>query len=147
MATIITNAIRNGNMGLPNGTTTVVDFDTDDIRMALVDDTDLTAPAGPPVVTWDDWADINQGTLVADGTNLASKTVGTVAVGVFDSADFTFTTVTGDAADYLAMRKYDATDVNSTLCVVWDSATTGLPVNPNGGDITVQMHTSGILQI
>lgn len=147
MATIISNTFRNGNMGKPNGTTSVIDFDTDDIRLALIDDTDMTSPTGPPAVTMDDWADLNQGTVVADGANLASKTVGVVAVGVFDAADYTFAAVNGDAADYLNLRKYDATDANSPLIVTYDSATTGLPVTPNGGDITSQFHASGILKI
>lgn len=147
MATIISNTFRNGNMGNPNGTTSVIDFDTDDIRLALIDDTDLTAPSGPPLVSWDDWADLNQGSVVADGANLASKTVGVVAVGVFDAADYTFAAVTADAADYLSLRKYNVTDVNSPIIVVYDSATTGIPVTPNGGDIITQFNGSGILQI
>lgn len=147
MATIIHDTTRNGQLGNPNGSTTTIDFDGDDLRLALIDDTDMTAPTGPPLVTHDDWADLNQGTLVADGTNLASKTVGSLGVGVFDAANFTFTTVTGDAADYLNLRKYDATDANSPLIVTWDSATTGIPVTPNGGDITVQFSGSGILEI
>lgn len=147
MATAIHDTFRNGNMGNPNGTTTTVDFDTDDLRMALIDDTDLSSPSGPVLVTWDDWADMDQGTLVADGTNLASKTVGSVAVGVFDCDNFTFSAVNGDAADYLSLRKYDATDANSTLIITWDSTTSGIPVTPNGGDITVQMNGSGVVQI
>lgn len=147
MATVIHDTFRNGNMGNPNGTTSVIDFDTDDMRLSLIDDTDLSSPSGPPLVTWDDWADLNQGTLVADGSNLASKTVGVVDVGVFDAADFTFPSVSGDAADYLNLRKYNATDANSPIVVTWDSATTGLPVNPNGGDITTQFHASGIVKI
>lgn len=147
MATIIHNGARNGAIGAPNGTTTVIDYDTDDMRLALIDDTDMAAPTGPPTITMDDWADLNQGTLVADGTNLAAKTAGVVAVGVFDADNYTFGTVTGDAADYLNLRKYNATDANSPLVITWDSATTGLPVSPNGGDITVQFSGSGILQV
>ena len=147
MATIIHNGARNGALGAPNGTTSVIDYDTDDMRLSLIDDTDLSSPAGPPAVTWDDWADMNQGTKVADGANLSAKTVGTVAVGVFDADNYTFGTVTGDAADYLNLRKYNATDANSPLVITWDSATTGLPVSPNGGDITVQFSGSGILQV
>ena len=147
MATIIHDTVRNGQLGNPNGSTTTIDFDGDDIRLCLIDDTDMSAPSGPPTVAMDDFADINQGTLVDDGTNLASKTVGSVGDGVFDAANFTFTTVTGDAADYLNIRKYDATDANSPLIITWDSATTGLPVTPNGGDITVQFSGSGILEI
>lgn len=147
MATIVHDTLRNGQLGNPNGTTTTVDFDTDDIRPCLVDDTDLSAPSGPPLVTWDDWADVNQGTLVDDGSNLSSKTVGSVGVGIFDAADYVHASVTGDDADYLILRKYDATDANSTLIVTYDSATTGLPVSPNGGDITDQWAGGGILSI
>ena len=78
---------------------------------------------------------------------LTTPTIGTVAVGVFDADDVTFSSISGDAADYLVLYKYDATPANATLIVTWDSTTTGLPVTPNGGDIIVTWNASGILQI
>lgn len=60
----------------------------------------------------------------------------TNVLGVLDSADFTFPTVTGDQAEYLAVFKNTGTDATSPLLVLVDTAT-GLPVLPNGGNINV----------
>lgn len=148
MATIVHDGFRNGMLGNPNGTTTTVDFDTNDIRCSLIDGTDLSSPADPPLVSWDDYADMAQGTPVAEGGAMASKTVGSVGVGVFDSTvDYTFSTVTGDAADYLTIYQYTGVDANDALIATWDSATTGLPVTPNGGDIVVTWAAGGIITV
>ena len=66
---------------------------------------------------------------------------------MLDAADTTFSSVSGDAADYLTLWKNSGTPATSPLAVTWDSATTGLPVTPNGGDITVQWAAGGILTI
>jgi hypothetical protein len=129
-----------------------VDFDGDTIEGHLIDDTDLSSPAGPIAAsTFDSEADINQGTRVAGPVALTSLTVGTIAVGVFDAADMTgansFQTVSGDDADYLCLTKDNVTEANAPLIVTYDSATPGLPVSPNGGDIEVTWSASGIIQI
>ena len=141
MATAIHTEFRNANMGAP--THSVIDFDTDDIRLSLLDQDDSGVIDASDV----DYADINAGTVVAEGTNLAAKTVGVVNPGVFDADHFTFVSVSGDAADYLTLYKWNATASIAPLAVTWDSATTGLPVTPNGGDIEVQFAGAGILQI
>lgn len=139
MATIIFDDLRDSQLGNP--THSVVDFDTDDIRPILLDATD----SGTIVVTMVDYAEVNTNP-VAEGTNLASKTVGTVAVGVFDADNYTFPTVSGDAADYLILKKQTGTPTTEPLIVCWDSSTAGIPVTPNGGDIIASWHASGILQ-
>lgn len=145
MATVVTNNFRNANMGTPGGTTTTVDFDTDDIRCSLID----SAQSGALDATDGAYSDVNGGTgPVAQGSAMGSKTVGSVGPGVFDSsADYTFSSVTGAECEYLTLEKYNATAANSTVCVIWDSATTGIPVTPNSGDITVTWNASGILTI
>lgn len=148
MATIVHDNFRNAQLGTPGGTTTTTDFDSDGIDCSLLDFDD----SGSIVVTTVDYGAVDTPTVVADRSDssdvpLLSKTVGVVAVGVFDADNVTFNTITGDAADYLTLQKYDATPANSPLIVTWDSATTGLPVTPNGGDITVTWNGSGILQI
>lgn len=145
MATVVTNNFRNANMGLPGGSSTTVDFDTDDIRCSLIDQ----AQSGALDATDGTYADVNGGTgAVAQGSAMGSKTVGTVSAGVFDSTvDYTFSSVTGAECEYLTLEKYNATDANSTVCVIWDTVTTGLPVTPNSGDITVTWAGGGILTI
>lgn len=104
MATVVTNNFRNAQMGNPSGSSTQIDFDGDDIRCSLIDQTD----SGALDATDGTYADVNTGTPVAEGAAMASKTVGSVAAGVFDStADYTFSAVTGDAADYLVLYKYN----------------------------------------
>ena len=56
--------------------------------------------------------------------------------GVCDGADVTFTAVTGDVSEALVIFKYTGNKNTSPLIAYIDSAT-GLPVTPNGGDITV----------
>jgi hypothetical protein len=151
MATVMPDAFRDGQMGKATGPLVIpVDFESDTIEGHLIDDTDLSAPAGPIAAgTFDSEADINQGTRVAGPVALVSKVVNTP--GTFDAGDMTganaFVSVTGDAADYLCLTKDNATEANAPLIVTFDSATTGLPVTPNGGDITVTWNASGILQI
>jgi len=148
MATIVHDNFRNAQLGVPANTTTTVDFDADDIDVSLLDATD----SGAIAVTTENYGEVDTATVVADRADsaqvpLGSKTIGTVAVGVFDAADVTFATITGDAADYLVLYKYHATPANATMIATWDSATTGLPVTPNGGDITVTFNASGIIRI
>ena len=74
------------------------------------------------------------GTVVGTAQTLASKTV---ALGVFDAADPTYTAVTAGAAiQSLVIYKDTGTAGTSNLIALIDTAT-GLPVTPNGGDITV----------
>ncbi len=143
MAIMVHDNFRNAQLGVPGGTTTTTDFDADDLRIALLDQTD----SGTITVDTANFGEVNGATIVAESAALASKTVGTVAVGVFDADNVVLSAVTGDAADYLILRKYDATAANSPLIITWDSTTTGIPMTPNGGDITVTWNTSGILQL
>lgn len=140
MATVVSNEIRNAQLGNP--THSVVDFDTDTIDASLLDETD----SGSITTSTVDYDEVNTATVVATGS-LASKTVGSVGVGVFDAADLTFSSVSGDAADYLCLFKNSGSAATSPVIVTFDSATTGLPVTPNGGDITVTWAAGGILSI
>ena len=76
---------------------------------------------------------IVSGNRIAVSGNLASKTT---TAGVADAADVTFSAVTGSAAGAVVIYKDSGTDTTSQLIAYIDTAT-GLPVTPNGGDITV----------
>lgn len=80
-------------------------------------------------------SDIAAGARVATSANLASKTL---TLGVFDAADVTFTSVTGVQVDIIVLYKDTGSAATSPLIAYIDAATSGLPVVPNGGDITVQ---------
>ena len=60
----------------------------------------------------------------------------TTTNGVFDADDATFTSVTGANAEALILFQDTGTASTSRLIAFIDSAT-GLPILPNGGDITV----------
>lgn len=74
------------------------------------------------------------GTLVATSAALASKTV---AAGVADAADITYTAVgAGAAIPYVIIYKDTGVAGTSRLIAYIDTAT-NLPVTPNGGDISI----------
>jgi hypothetical protein len=68
---------------------------------------------------------------------LASKTY---TAGVFNAANVTLTAVTGSAVNYIVIYADSGTDSTSRLIALIDTAT-GLPVTPNGGDITITWDT------
>jgi len=107
-----------------------IDWDTDDIRCILVDIADYTVD----LAAHDNLDDIPAPARVATSGALTGKTV---AAGVADAADVTFSAVTGDQSEALVIYKHTGTESTSRLIAYIDDAT-GLPVTPNGGDITIQ---------
>jgi hypothetical protein len=67
--------------------------------------------------------------------------------GVFDGGDVTFTVVTGNSAEALVIYIDTGTAGTSRLVAFIDTGVTGLPVTPNGGDITVTWNPSGIFAL
>ena len=69
----------------------------------------------------------------------------TVTNGVFDGDNLTYSSVTGSSVEALVCARQNA-GANTTwpLVVYLDTSITGLPVTPNGGDITVTWNGSGI---
>lgn len=108
-----------------------IDWDSHDIYLFLCDHTDDS----PNVATDDNLDDIAAGArVVVSAAGLADKTV---THGVADATDYTFETVTGDGADSLNIYKHTGTESTARLIAYIDTAT-GLPVTPNGGNITAQ---------
>ena len=141
MANSLTVAYRNCMLG----TGTAVDLDADTIKVMFVDGADDT-----PAAATDDFIDdiLSAGRVpaIASCPTLASKTIGTVAAGVFDAADATFTSLSGDQVEYLIAFKDTGTESTSNLLAIWDTAT-GLPLTPNGANVTVTWNASGIWSI
>lgn len=122
-----------GREGFLDGT---IDWDTAVMKAALV--RGYTFSAAHKFVS-----DVTTagGTLVATSAALASKTV---TNGVADAADVTFSAVaSGAAITGVAIFQSSAVaggaDVAATAqrLVCWIDTATGLPVTPNGGDITI----------
>lgn len=77
------------------------------------------------------------------------QTIGskTFTNGVFDGADVTYTAVTGNSVEALVIYVDTGTASTSPLVAYIDTSVTGLPVTPNGGDITITWNASGIFAL
>lgn len=72
----------------------------------------------------------------------------TVANGTFDGDNLTYTAVSGNSVEALVIyRKNAGANTTWKLVLFMDTSVTGLPVTPNGGDITVSWNASGIFTI
>lgn len=104
-----------------------VDLDTDTIKVALV-----TASYTANMSTDQYYSTVSANVVGTPGT-LASKTI---TNGIFDAADLTFTAVSGSQVTQIVIYKDTGSGATSPLIARIDTAT-GLPVTPNGGDITI----------
>lgn len=105
------------------------DLPSVDVKVILVDTNNYSFSAAH-----EDLADVPAAARVAISGNLASKTV---TGGVFDAADITFSSVTGDQSEALIIYIDTGVEATSRLIAFLDTGITGMPVTPNGGDITV----------
>lgn len=71
----------------------------------------------------------------------------TVTNGLFDGDDVTFTAVSGATVEALIIYIDTGSSATSRLVAYIDTSVTGLPVTPNGGDITITWNASGIFQL
>jgi len=106
-----------------------IDLLDDDIKVVLVDSADYTLD----LAAHDFLDDIPAGARVGTSGNLASKST---TGGVFDAADITITSVTGDQFEYIVIYRDSGNAATSQLICCIDTAT-GIPCTPNGGDITI----------
>lgn len=82
------------------------------------------------------------------GTDQEIGTTKTFTNGVFDGADVTFPSVTGATAEALVIyRKNAGANTTWRLVAYLDTGVTGLPVTPNGGNITVSWNALGIFAL
>lgn len=107
-----------------------INWTTDDIRVALVDSADYTVSLAAHAFL----SDVPAAARVA--VMPASMPGKSATAGVADANDVTLTAVTGDQSEALVVYKYNAADTAAQLIAYIDTAT-GLPVLPNGGNITV----------
>mgnify|MGYP003451107626 FL=1 len=78
-----------------------------------------------------------------------AQTLGTKTItnGLFDAADITYTAVSGASVEALVIYIDTGVAGTSRLVAYIDTSVTGLPVTPNGGDVTVTWNASGIFQL
>ena len=106
-----------------------INFVSDTIKVALVKNT------YPQNLSTDEWYTSISAYVVGTPQTLGSKTV---ALGVFDAGDATYTAVTaGDTLEAVVIYKDTGTAGTSALIAYIDTIT-GFPLATNGGDITVQ---------
>lgn len=107
-----------------------IDWDTNDTRCILIDEADDTID----LAVDDNLDDRAAPSRVATSGAMSGKTV---TNGVADAADVTWSAVTGDQAESIDIYKHTGVESTGRLICNIDTAT-GLPVTPNGGDITAQ---------
>jgi hypothetical protein len=96
-----------------------------------------TGAYAPNTATHRNVSDVGSGNIVARSGAFTSKTY---TAGVFSAANVTLPAVTGSPCNYIIIYADTGTDSTSRLIAIIDTAT-GLPVTPNGGDITVTWDT------
>lgn len=104
------------------------DLTDGNLKVTLVDAADYTVN----LATDDFIADVPAGARVATATLSSVTATG----GVLDSADPTFSSVTGDPSEALVLW-YDTTVEATSRLVAYIDTATGLPVTPNGTNIPI----------
>lgn len=112
-----------------------IDLAADDIRAIIVDTADYTYSSAHNFLD-----DVAAGARVATSSALGSKTI---TNGVFDAADVTYNTVTGDSVEAIVLYKHTGNEATASLIAYID----GISVTPNGGNITVSWNASGIFAL
>ena len=110
----------------------------------FVDHADDTPTATDDFI--DDILSVARVPAIASCPALASRTNGSLAVGTFDAADTTFTSLSGDQSESLILFEDSGVESTSDFLALWDTAT-GLPITPSGGNVTVVWNASGIFTI
>lgn len=111
------------------GQSPTLDLDSETIKVALVS-------AGYTNSTSHQYYSSVSSSVVGTPATLANKSI---TNGVFDADDVTFTSVTSTSQVTQIVIYRDASGVasNSPLIAYFDSPTSGLPITPNGGNITI----------
>lgn len=115
-------------------------LDTDLIKATLIDTADESYSAT-------DNTYVAGANGVADAAKVAvsgTLTNSTIALGVFDTDNFVWTSVTGDVSEAIVLWNDTTTSPVADALIAWyDTGITGMPVTPNTGDINVTVSGSG----
>ena len=117
---------------------TNIDIESGTVKVALVDTGTYTYSAAHQFLS----------SLTGVVGTAQTLSTNTVTSGVFDSAtNPTFTAVSGATVEALVIYIDTGVAGTSRLVAYLDTSVTGLPVTPNGGDITVTWNASGIFAL
>jgi hypothetical protein len=114
------------------------DIEAGTVKVALIDTGTYTYNSANQF--WSSAASASVGTPQTIGSK-------TYTNGVFDGSDVTFTAVSGNTVEALIIYIDTGTAGTSPLVAFIDTGVTGLPVTPNGGDITITWNASGIFAL
>jgi hypothetical protein len=113
------------------------DLDTDIIKATLGDQGAYTYVASHTSYA----TDVAAGAKIAVSAQLTTPTI---VDGVFDTADFSWTAVSGAVSELIILwNDTTTTPIADALVAHYDTGMTGMPVTPNGGNINVTVHASG----
>jgi hypothetical protein len=117
----------------------------------------LTAAATAPFVQLHDVNDVPYNAAFAFLSEVDAGRVGTAmqlttpvvsVAGTFDADNVTFAAVVGDQCEALVLYRNNAGAIGTKRLFLWlDASVTGLPVTPNGGNITITWNASGIFTL
>lgn len=111
---------------------------TGTVKAALIDTNDVSYSAAH------DFHNDISAAIVGTPQTIANKTY---TSGTFDGDNVTYTAVSGDVCEAIIIYIDTGNTATSRLVAYIDTGVTGLPVTPNGGDITISWNASGIFTI
>ncbi len=111
------------------------DLLTGDVKAVLVDLADYTYSAAHEFLS-----DVPAAARVDISPALTGKTV---TNGNFDSDDYVWDAVSGDASEAVILFIDTGVEVTSRLVAFYDTSLTGFPITPNTGDINFAVDASG----
>jgi hypothetical protein len=116
---------------------TNIDLNDLTVKVALVDTGTYTYSAAHQFLT-------SLTGVVGTAQTIAATTV---TNGVFDGDNVTYTAVSGNTVEALVIYIDTGVAGTSRLVAYIDTSVTGLPVTPNGGDISITWNASGIFAL
>lgn len=125
-----------GTLGSTQGSS--IDLESDTIKVALVDTGTYTYSASH---------EYHSDLSGIVGTPQTITTPALLNNITFDGDNLTYTSVSGNTVEALVIYKDTGTSGTSPLIAYIDSSVTGLPVTPNGGNITVTWDATGIFTL
>jgi len=114
------------------------DLNTHVIKLTLIDSADVVGGYQATDTTYVEGAN-----GIEDAAKVSVATIGTptITTGTFDSANPTFSAVSGDVCEVLIL--WNDTHATDALIAWYDTGVTGFPVTPNSGDINVTVDGAG----
>jgi len=112
-------------------------LDSGDVKAVLVDTDTYTYSAAHEFLS-------SLSGTVGTAQTILTKTY---ADGVFDGDNVTYTAVSGAQCEAIVIYRDTGVAGTSRLVAFLDTGVTGLPVTPNGGDISITWNASGIFAL